>query len=67
MSDLPKNKRGSNKVVKDDQPAEVRKNEGVKEPFKIVSITGDRNGNIIGLGNDGGVYIHFNGVWTKYE
>jgi hypothetical protein len=62
---MQKDNRGSNQLEQDDKPAEVRKDEAVVK--QIVSITMDKNGNIIGLGNDGKLYIHRNQLWIVYE
>ena len=65
MPSVPKNKARPNQLEQDDKPAEVRKDEAVVR--QVISITMDKNGNIIGLGNDGKLYIHRNQLWIVYE
>jgi hypothetical protein len=65
MPSVPKNKARPNQLEQDDKPAEVRKDETVVK--QVISITMDKNGNIIGLGNDGKLYIHRNQLWIVYE
>lgn len=65
MPNVPKNKARPSKLEQDDKPAEVRKDEPVIK--QITSITSDRNGNVIGLGNDGKLYQYRNKLWIVYE
>jgi hypothetical protein len=65
MPSVPKNKARPSQLEQDDKPAEVRKDETVVK--QIISITMDKNGNIIGLGNDGKVYTYRNKLWIVYE
>ena len=71
MPNLPKKPGRPKKVVIDDTRTEERKDSGVEDatPFQVLSITSDRNGNILGLANDGKVY-RYNTIqqeWNLYQ
>ena len=71
MPNLPKKPGRPKKVVIDDTRTEERKDIGVEDAasFAVLSITSDRNGNILGLANDGKVY-RYNTIqqeWNLYQ
>ena len=71
MPNLPKKPGRPKKVVFDDTRTEEREDSGIENatPFAILSITTDRNGNILGLANDGKVY-RYNTIqqeWNLYQ
>ena len=71
MQNLPKKPGRPKKVVIDDTRTEERKDVRVEAatPFSVLSITSDRNGNILGLANDGKVY-RYNTIqqeWNLYQ
>ena len=71
MQNLPKKSGRPKKVVFDDTRTEERKDVRVENatPFQVLSITTDRNGNILGLANDGKIY-RYNTIqqeWNLYQ
>jgi len=71
MQKLPKKPGRPKKVVIDDTRTEEREDAGVEDatPFTVLSITSDRNGNILGLANDGKIY-RYNTIqqqWDMYQ
>ena len=71
MPNLPKKPGRPKKVVIDDTRTEERKDSGIEDatPFQVLSITTDRNGNILGLANDGKIY-RYNTIqqeWNLYQ
>ena len=71
MPNLPKKPGRPKKVVIDDTRTEEREDIRVEDatPFAILSITSDRNGNILGLANDGKIY-RYNTIqqeWNLYQ
>ena len=71
MPNLPKKPGRPKKVVIDDTRTEEREDSRVEDatPFAVLSITSDRNGNILGLANDGMVY-RYNTIqqeWNLYQ
>ena len=71
MQKLPKKPGRPKKVVNDDTRTEEREDAGVEDatPFTVLSITSDRNGNILGLANDGKIY-RYNTIkqqWDMYQ
>ena len=71
MQNLPKKPGRPKKVVFDDTRTEERKDVRVEDatPFAILSITSDRNGNILGLTNTGQIkrYNTFTQTWDLYQ
>ena len=71
MPNLPKKPGRPKNVVIDDTRTEERKDVRVEDAttFAVLSITSDRNGNILGLANDGKVY-RYNTIqqeWNLYQ
>ena len=71
MQNLPKKPGRPKKVVFDDTRTEEGKDTGVEvvAPFTVLSITSDRNGNILGLVNDGKIYRYntLQQEWNLYQ
>ena len=75
MQNLPKKPGRPKKVVIDDTRAEEREDAGIEAApivqigTSIVSITSDRNGNILGLTNTGQIkrYNTFTQTWDLYQ
>jgi len=71
MQNLSKKPGRPKKVVIDDTPATKGQDARVEDAasFTVLSITSDRNGNILGLGNDGKIY-RYNTIeqqWNLYQ
>lgn len=70
MPNLPKKPGRPKKVVIDDTRTEERKDVGIEDatPFAVLSITTDRNGNILGLTNTGEIrrYNTVSQAWDIY-
>jgi hypothetical protein len=71
MQNLPKKPGRPKKVVFDDTRTEEREDVGIEAatPFTVLSITSDRNGNILGLANDGKIYRYntLQQEWNLYQ
>lgn len=71
MQNLPKKPGRPKKVVFDDTRTEKREDDGIEAapPFTVLSITSDRNGNILGLVNDGKIYRYntLQQEWNLYQ
>jgi hypothetical protein len=71
MQNLPKKPGRPKKVVFDDTRTEEGKDAGIEAatPFTVLSITSDRNGNILGLANDGKIYRYntMQQEWNLYQ
>jgi hypothetical protein len=75
MQNLPKKPGRPKKVVIDDTRTKEREDAGIEAApiveigTSIVSITSDRNGNILGLANDGKIYRYntLQQEWNLYQ
>jgi hypothetical protein len=71
MQNLPKKPGRPKKVVFDDTRTEERKDAGIEAvaPFTVLSITSDRNGNILGLTNTGQIKRYNTALqsWDLYQ
>ena len=63
---MPKNTGRNKKMVEDDAGSTEMDNLVPQKPIEIISLTSDRNGNIIGLGNNGKIYYysHIHADWV---
>lgn len=68
MQNLPKKPGRPKKLVINDTTATKGQDARVEDaaPFTVLSITSDRNGNILGLGNDGKIYRYNQQEWDLY-
>ena len=71
MQNLSKKPGRPKKVVINDTPATKGEDASVEDvaPFTVLSIASDRNGNILGLANDGKIY-RYNTIhqeWNIYQ
>lgn len=71
MQKLPSKPGRPKKVVFDDTPATKGEDVRVEDvaPFAVLSIASDKNGNVLGLGNDGKIY-RYNTIqqeWNIYQ
>lgn len=66
MPNVSKNKRGSDKLEQDDNPAETPTHATVK-PIKIVSMAIDQKGSFYGLGEDGSIYRLTSNKWEVLQ
>lgn len=57
---MPKNTGRNKQMDSDDTSSEEIADLVPKKPIEIIGVTADRNGNIIGLGNNGKLYYYSN-------
>ena len=69
MQNLPKKPGRPKKLVINDTTATKGQDARVEDaaPFTVLSITSDKNGNILGLGNDGKIYRYNQQEWDLYQ
>lgn len=57
---MPKNTGRNKQMASDDTSSEEIADLVPKKPIEIIGVATDRNGNIIGLGNNGKIYYYSN-------